>query len=131
MASQEERVHRSSDGTLRKFDSTTKKWTVVEENTGPTPQRQKNSCCDGAKPSGYSDGDCQIKSKNVEAEKPLAIEWRSFEVGKDFRINGWPIVVEEIKTDSVESRARENQESHDTGRHVWDGSVVLAKYLES
>jgi predicted nicotinamide N-methyase len=62
------------------------------------------------------------------AAAPLPIEWRQFDIGHNFTVNNIPIVISEIEEGS--SRPNEQQQSRDTGRHIWDGSVVLARYIE-
>uniref|UniRef100_A0A0G4GHW1 Methyltransferase small domain-containing protein n=1 Tax=Chromera velia CCMP2878 TaxID=1169474 RepID=A0A0G4GHW1_9ALVE len=62
----------------------------------------------------------------------LALPWRAFpfqfEKG-EFSVNGKPLFVSEIP--EAEVRDASSQDDADTGRTTWDGSVVLALFLEA
>ena len=97
------RRHVAADGSVREYDSSTHSWHLVVE------PRSHTSTVDAL--------------GNL-----LALEGRQFEydfANGEFVINGHPLFL-------VPSTARgtEKQQDGDTGRTVWDGAVLLAKYLE-
>eukprot|EP00745_Piridium_sociabile_P037975 TRINITY_DN69295_c0_g1_i1.p1 TRINITY_DN69295_c0_g1~~TRINITY_DN69295_c0_g1_i1.p1 ORF type:complete len:267 (-),score=20.44 TRINITY_DN69295_c0_g1_i1:490-1290(-) len=76
--------------------------------------------------------------KNIAPHKssqaPLAIGWKDFDFKFDqgeFRVNNKALYLNiPSATEAQKSRAPEQQSHGDTGRFIWDASVVLAKFLE-
>ena len=95
------RIHVDSQGVTRAYDDSTKKWIVVESS-------------------------CSSDSGTVLLlEGPEFTSRFNFSKG-EFRVNSKPLIVKRAS----ETRDVSKQKDGDTGRTIWDGAVVLAKYLE-
>ncbi|KAF4661547.1 hypothetical protein FOL47_006636 [Perkinsus chesapeaki] len=105
------REHRSADGVLRKFNTSSKQWEVVQED------QQHNN-----------EDNCT--SSRDEGAPLLALPGKQYPFqydGKDFQINGKFI---RLPNGEESRRHPEDQQDADTADSVWDSSVVLAKLIE-
>ena len=96
------RRHTSSDGTVREYIVSEKRWVVVEVQS----------------------------ENNKRSDEMLFLPSRQFNINfsaAGFTISGLPIPL--VATGNL--RSLEEQKDGDTGLTVWDGSILLAKALES
>ena len=94
------RRHTSSDGTVREYIVSEKRWVVVQSEN------------------------------NIRSAEMLFLPSRQFNINfsaAEFKISGLPIPL--IASGNL--RSLEEQKDGDTGLTIWDGSVLLAKALES
>ena len=97
------RVHVDSQGVTRVYEPTEKRWIVVDSSS---------SCSSSS-------------SETLLLEGPAFTSRFDFAKG-EFHVNSKPLVVKRAS----ETRDVSRQKDGDTGRTIWDGAVVLAKYLE-
>eukprot|EP00941_MAST-03F_sp_MAST-3F-sp1_P002291 g2291.t1 len=101
IAGAKNRIHVAADGTIREWLADERRWILREDEKKTTPP----------------------------PSEILLLTGREFEYkfsDGEFEIDGIPLIIH-----SSEARDAEDQQDADTGRIVWDGSVVLAKYLEN
>ena len=96
------RRHTSSDGTVREYIVREKRWVVVQ----------------------------MPSENNIHSDEMLFLPSRQFNINfsaAEFKISGLPIPL--VATGTL--RSLEEQKDGDTGLTIWDGSILLAKALES
>ena len=101
VGSKKRRRHTAADGSVREYDPDARAWVVVK-----------------------SSGDAE----NDDDRTVLAIEGRAFPLdfgAGEFLVGGKPIFVM-----PASARVSDAQVDGDTGRTVWDGAVILSRYLE-
>eukprot|EP00501_MAST-03F_sp_TOSAG23-6_P000493 GSMAST32.ASY1.ANO1.507.1 assembled CDS len=94
------RIHTSSDGSVREWQPDTQEWSLIRTAT-----------------------------PIVASGKQLLLKGQEFNfnfTAGEFSVRGKPIIVHPAPV----IRDTKKQQDGDTGRFVWDGSIVLAKYLE-
>ncbi|CEM30986.1 unnamed protein product [Vitrella brassicaformis CCMP3155] len=102
------RHYKAKDGTAFAVDAATGRWTPV--------------------PSASQADDA---GASTARQPQLALPWRAFDydfASGAFAVNGLPLVIRPTREE--DERRPDQQEHGDTGRTIWDGAVVLAKFLE-